>query len=200
MSNNNNDNDAIKLILVGDMGTGKTNLIHVAAGLEFCGTLLTTTSCSFIQKTYKKGNEEYTINLWDTIGQERYRSLTKIFVKESDIVILVYDITNRESFQSLSYWKKMIEELLDTDIILGVIGNKVDLYISETVKQNEGEEYAKSIGAKFRLTSAKSNPSDVVNFIDELIDDYLVKNTNKQKKSKTKLNEQNKDKKKSKCC
>ena len=176
MSNENGLSNAIKLILVGDTGTGKTNLISVAAGLEFNAGALTTTSCSFIQKIVKTNKKEYKINLWDTIGQEKYRSLTKIFVKDSNIVILVYDITKRESFESLKYWKSIIDEILGKDITLGVVGNKIDLYLEEAVKENEGQEYADSIGAKFQLTSAKNNPKEFSHFIEEMLEEYLKNN------------------------
>ena len=88
-NNGEEKNNGIKIILVGDSGTGKTNLITVAAGFEFNSNTLTTTSCSYIQKIIKKGDKEYKVNLWDTIGQEKYRSLTKIFLKDSKIVIFV---------------------------------------------------------------------------------------------------------------
>ena len=94
-SENDNSNNIIKLIMVGDSGTGKTNLISVAAGLEFNTSSLTTTSCSYVQKVIKKDDKEYRVNLWDTIGQEKYRSLTKIFVKDSKIVFL-YMISLKE--------------------------------------------------------------------------------------------------------
>ena len=102
-----NDPETIKIILIGDSGAGKTNLIAVSAGYEFNPNSLTTRACSYIQKVYKINNSEYKVKVWDSIGQEKYRSLTKIFVKESKIVIFVYDITNRNSFDSLPFWKKM---------------------------------------------------------------------------------------------
>ena len=108
----NNDPEAIKIILIGDSGTGKTNLITVSAGYEFNSDVLTTRACSFIQKKYTFHNTQIKVNIWDTIGQEKYRSLTKIFVKEAKIVILVYDITNRTSFESLSFWKKIVDDMI----------------------------------------------------------------------------------------
>ena len=172
-----NPDDAIKIILVGDSGTGKTNLITVAAGFDFNHESITTTSCSYIQKTVtSKNGKEYKINLWDTIGQEKYRSLTKIFIKDSKIVIFVYDITNRASFESLKYWDKTIEEILGQDPVFGIVGNKVDLYLQEKVKQNEGEQFAESIGAKFKLTSAKNDPKSISDFIVELLEEYEIKN------------------------
>ena len=115
---NPNSNNVIKLIMVGDSGTGKTNLISVAAGLEFNTSSLTTTSCSYVQKVIKKGDEEYRVNLWDTIGQEKYRSLTKIFLKGAKIVIFVYDITNLNSFKELNYWFESTKEIINEKIVM----------------------------------------------------------------------------------
>ena len=165
MADSKNNSNIIKVILVGDSGTGKTNRITVGAGHKFEEGTLSTTSCSYLQKKIKKNQKEYKVNLWDTVGQEKYRSLTRIFVKESNIVILVYDITNRVSFESLDYWKKIIEDILGNDITLGVIGNKIDLYLKEEVKEKEGKEYAESIGAQFKLASAKDNPTEICDFI-----------------------------------
>ena len=175
-------NNAIKVILVGDSGTGKTNLITVAAGFEFNSNSLTTTSCSYVQKIVKIDENAYKINLWDTIGQEKYRSLTKIFLKDSKIVIFVYDITKRESFESLSYWKKIIDEILGPGPKLAVVGNKNDLYYDEQVKEEEGEEYANKIGAKFLLTSAKNDPKGFIKFIDQLVLEYLGNNNDESER------------------
>ena len=184
MDENNKDakNNAIKVILVGDSGTGKTNLITVAAGFEFNSNSLTTTSCSYVQKIVKIDENAYKINLWDTIGQEKYRSLTKIFLKDSKIVIFVYDITKRESFESLSYWKKIIDEILGPGPKLAVVGNKNDLYYDEQVKEEEGEEYANKIGAKFLLTSAKNDPKGFIKFIDQLVLEYLGSNNDESER------------------
>ena len=179
-----NNSDIIKLILVGDSGTGKTNIITVGSGLKFEAGTLSTTSCSYIQKKIIKNKKEYKVNLWDTVGQEKYRSLTRIFVKDANIVILVYDITKRETFESLNYWKKIIEDILGDDLTIGVIGNKVDLYLQEEVRKEEGEEYANSIGAKFKVTSAKDNPIEICEFIELMLDEYLKKIKNKKPSSR----------------
>ena len=167
--------NTIKVILVGDSGTGKTNLITVAAGFEFNSNSLTTTSCSYVQKIIKKEGKEYKMHLWDTIGQEKYRSLTKIFLKDSKIVIFVYDITNKDSFESLVFWKKIIDEVVGDTPIFGVVGNKNDLYFDEKVKEEDGEEYAKNIGAKFILTSAKNDSKGFIQFLNIMLDEFLKK-------------------------
>ena len=172
---NDNDPEAIKIILIGDSGTGKTNLITVAAGFEFNSNTLTTRACSYIQKKYTIKNTEYKVNVWDTIGQEKYRSLTKIFVKESKIVIFVYDITYKNSFDSLPFWKKIVDELLSETPVFGIVGNKMDLYVDEQVKSEEVDKYANEIGAKVLLTSAKTDSTSFSNFLGELLQDLLDK-------------------------
>ena len=202
MSNpDKNDPEAIKVILIGDSGTGKTNLITVAAGYQFNSDSLTTKACSFIQKVYNKHNANYTVNIWDTIGQEKFKSLIRIFVKESKIVILVYDITNKDSFDSLPFWKGLADDILSESPILGIVGNKMDLYYNEQVKENELEEYANKIGAKFLLTSAKNDPDSIGKFIGDLLDDYLSKDKGNRIQSFVLNKEQiKKEKKKKKCC
>ena len=202
--NENNDNEekdnGIKIILIGDSGTGKTNLITVTAGFEFNTNTLTTTTCSYIQKIIKKENKEYKVNLWDTIGQEKYRSLTKIFVKDSNIVIFIYDITKRETFESLKYWKSQIDQILGNNITLGVVGNKIDLYLEEKVQESEGKEFAASIGAKFTVASAKDNPKEFATYIEEIFEEYLKKNNNNDRNRKNTITIKKESEKKGRCC
>ena len=170
-----NAKNYIKVILVGDAGTGKTNLIGVATGQEFNSQNLTTTTCSYLRLMMKINNKEYQVNLWDTIGQEKYRSLTKIFFKDSKIVLFVYDITNRQSFESLQTWKKTIDEILGNVPTIGVVGNKCDLYLKEQVKEEEGKKYADEIKAKFIYTSAKLDAKNFKVFLEGLVKDYVLK-------------------------
>ena len=200
---NNADSErenSIKIILVGDSGTGKTNLITVAAGFEFNSNPLSTTSCSYVQIKIKKDEKEYKINLWDTIGQEKYRSLTKIFLKDSKIVIFVYDITKEESFKSLPFWKKIIDDVVGETPILAVIGNKNDLYLDEKVKEEDGEKYAKSIGAKFLLTSAKNDPKGFIQFLEKMLEEYLSKNDSETERIESITIDKIPKKKRSNCC
>ena len=137
------DDDDIKVILVGEVATGKTSLINTSIGLEFKDKLESTQSSSIMQKKIIINEQTYTINLWDTIGQEQYRSLTKIFMKGAKIVIFVYDITRKETFEQLDFWFENAKEVLGNKPILGIVGNKSDLYIKEDVKEEVAEEYAK---------------------------------------------------------
>ena len=169
-----NPEDEIKIILIGEKGVGKTNLINIAIGENFNENEKSTAASTLSLKNIKLNNKEYNLDLWDTIGQEQYRQLTKLFFNNSKIVIFVYDITNKESFEALSDWKKDVEDQLGNDYIKGVVGNKSDLYLKEEVKAEEGEEYANNIEAKFLLISAKKDdPKKFEDYLRELLEEYL---------------------------
>ena len=171
-----NANDGIKIILLGESGVGKTNLINIAIGNPFNENEKSTAASSFSEKKIKIKGNEYKLNIWDTIGQELYRQLTKIFYNNSKIVLFVYDITNKKSFDELNYWTKDVESQLGDKIVKGVIANKMDLFLDEQVKEEEGEEYANSIGAKFLAFSAKTeNPKKIEQYLAELVEEYLTK-------------------------
>ena len=168
--NENENQNEIKAILLGNAGVGKTNLINRAIGLKFDENYNSTSSGIFRTKKIEIGNKSYTVNLWDTAGQEIYKSITKIFVKRSKIVIFVYDITDKKSFDDLEGWIKMCKDLLDNDYICGIAGNKMDLYSIEQVTENEARKFAENQKMKFQLVSAKENPESFDNFLKELID------------------------------
>ena len=166
----------VKLILLGDQGVGKTNLINIVTRKGFNINEESTSSASFSILKLKVDEQNYRINLWDTIGQEKYRQLTKLFFNNSKIVIFVYDITVYKSFTDLKSWHQELVEQVGNDIIKGVVANKNDLYENEKVKQNEAEEFAESINAKFLSISAKKDlPEKFEDFIRALLIEYIAK-------------------------
>ena len=169
--------DEVKVILIGEVKVGKTNLINIAMGSAFNENEESTGASTFSLKTIPVMGKDYTIKLWDTIGQEKLRNLTKLFYNNSKIVIFVYDITRKESFEEIkNYWVNDVEEKLGKDIVKGIVGNKIDLFLNEQVSQKEGEEYAQSIGALFLATSAKTDsPKKFENFLVKLFEQYLKK-------------------------
>jgi len=166
------EEEEIKVILVGEMGTGKTSLINTAIGLNFQEKLASTTTNSIMNKTMKVNGKSYSVNLWDTIGQEKYRSLTKIFLKGSKIVIFVYDITNLQSFKELNYWFDCTKEIINEKVVMGIVGNKSDLFLKEEVKESDARQLAKQKGFDFALTSAK-NSTMFCDFLEKLLKKYL---------------------------
>ena len=162
-------NNSMKVILLGNSGVGKTNLINTSVGQNFQEDTSATTTGTFSQKNIKIGDEIYTLNLWDTAGQEKYESITKIFLKKSEIVIFVYDITDAKSFKDLEKWIKLTEEMIDNDHVCGIIGNKEDLFSREQVKGETAKKYADSKKMQFQLVSAKDHPAGFINFLKELV-------------------------------
>ena len=199
------DGDDIKVILVGESATGKTSLINTSIGLEFKEVMDSTQSSSIMEKKITINDKVYSINLWDTIGQEQFRSLTKLFMKGAKIVIFVYDITRLDTFKQLDFWFENTKEVLGEKPILAVVGNKSDLYFKEAVKEEEGEAYAKEKGIPFRLTSAKT-PKAFCELLEELVKKYIEINERKMELSVVdalKLEEKDpgkKPKKKKGCC
>jgi len=192
------EEDAIKVILLGESGVGKTNLINIITGVDFNENEKSTVASTFSMKKLNVRGKVHQINLWDTIGQEKLRTLTKLFYNNSKIVIFVYDITQNYSFEELkNYWVKDVEEKLGKNIIKGIVGNKSDLFMKEEVSEEKGEEYAKSIDAEFLLTSAKTDgPKKFEAFLTKLYEKYLNKiggqpNPNQNDPKKVVLNNDN---------
>ena len=127
----------------------------------------------FATKELVINNKNIKLNLWDTIGQEKYRSLSTYFLKETEIVILVYSITSRKSFNELNYWYNLFVDNIGKNVILGVIGNKSDLISKQEVPDKEGIEFAKKHNALFTQISVKENKIGIDSFIDNIIREYL---------------------------
>ena len=171
----------VKVILIGNSGVGKTNLINISTGGEFNEIEKSSTTASYSKKQMNIDGDLYNLSLWDTIGQEKLRHLSKLFFNNSKIVIFVYDITQKTTFEGLSSWHEEIKQVLGEDIIKGVVGNKQDLFVKEEVREEEGEKYAESINAKFRLTSAKTDGEGFIIFLELLLKEYINKNGKKPK-------------------
>ena len=160
-----NEFSTCKVVILGEPGVGKTSIISRYVTNQFSPVVISTTGASYSTKILKIDDENsIKFQIWDTAGQERFRSLAKIFYQNAVAVILVYDITVRETFEQLQkYWIKEIEENAPTDIILALAANKNDQYKDEQVDINEGKELARQLNAIFKSTSALSSKG-----IDEL--------------------------------
>ena len=147
-----------KLVFIGDSGVGKTCIISRFTQGIFENNVNSTRGASYSNKIIDVNGTPLSLDIWDTAGQETYKSLTKYFYKGAKMALLVYDITRKESFDNIkSFWYDQIKEFGDEGVILGIVGNKCDMYDDEAVPEQEAREYAKSIGAIFQLTSAQNN-------------------------------------------
>lgn len=171
----------IKLILLGEAGVGKTSIIKRYIDDEFDINELSSISMNFVSKKIDKEKFSINLNIWDTVGQEKLRSLSNIFLNNTKIVILVYSINNRKSYDSLDYWLNLYKDKLEADTILGVAGNKKDLYLQQKVSEDDGKKYADKHGAIFGLLSAKEDKLGIDDFMNKLVDLYLSKNKNIKK-------------------
>ena len=166
----------IKIILLGESGVGKTNLIRVATGEEFEQNSMSSSSGSYKEGYYiSSSKKKYIYHLWDTAGQEAYRSLNKIFIKNAKVVIFVYAIDNEPSFKELSYWIDLAKAELGDDFVMGIVANKIELYEEQQVKEEVAVEFAKNLNIKFRATSALTEPMGFKCFLEELLIDYIKK-------------------------
>ena len=150
----------IKVVLIGESGVGKTCIINQFISNKFDPDQSSSLSAQFISKTleFKDINKTLKFDIWDTAGQERFRSLAKIFYKDAKVICLCYDITSKPSFEALTkfWYEKEIKENVEGEPVLVVVANKNDLYLSQTVPNNNGREFAKEINAIFQSTSAQS--------------------------------------------
>ena len=168
----------LSIITLGDTTVGKTCLAQRFIGQEFKDIKLSTIGQECFIKIVNINNHEIKIKIWDTAGQERYRSIAISSIRNANGVLLVYDITKKNTYETLEYWFKQIKNVLeikDTPIVL--IGNKIDLKDSREVLYEKGEEFAKDHGIKFFECSAKSkiNVDEAFNC---LINDIYKKHEN----------------------
>ena len=186
-----------KLVFIGDPGVGKTCIISRFLKGTFDAEQITTVGASYATKTIKisETNESLTLDIWDTAGQEKYRSLTRIFFQGAKLAILVYAINLKDSFENLkNVWLKELKDHADKNVVLGVAGNKSDLYEKEEVPEQEAREYAKSIGAIFCLTSAQNN-SGIEELFEEMGKKFLDPNSTINESENQNLDQAHKQKK-----
>jgi len=148
----------VKLLMIGDSGVGKTCLLLRYANDSFSPTFITTIGIDFKIKTVPIDNHVVKLQIWDTAGQERFRTITTSYFRGAQGILLVYDVTDRGSFENVSNWMSQIEQHADINVTKVLVGNKCDADPSKIqVTEAEGQALADQYGIKFFLTSAKNN-------------------------------------------
>ena len=168
--------DSIKVVLLGESGVGKTSIISQFTTHKFDPHRETSLSAQFISKTveFSDINKSIKFDIWDTVGQEKFRSLAKIFYKDAKVIVFVYDITTEFSFEGLKkYWYDETKANTDGNPILAVVANKIDLYLDQKVSNDDGKAFADEIGAIFQTTSALSD-SGITQLFDNIGKTYLI--------------------------
>ena len=171
--------ERIQLIMVGESGVGKTSLIRRYTNNIFNTNHLETIGIEFFNKEERINDQIIQIKLWDTAGQEIFHSLTKNFYRKADGIIIVYDITNKESFERIQDWVKSVYDNTDTykEIQMIIVGNKIDLEERREVSKEEGLKIGKYFEIDFFEASAK-NAEGVRNFMIKIIEDILNNKVN----------------------
>ena len=163
-----------KVVLLGETAVGKSSLISRFIEDKFQTNYTTTMTGAFFTKKvfYEKYQKKIKYEIWDTAGQEKYRALNKMFYQDTKVIILVIDITRKDTYQAiLNYWYKELTENAPQNIIIALAANKDDLYEYEEVTNDELDEYAKSINAIYKQTSALKDTGikELFNIIGEKI-------------------------------
>ena len=162
-----------KLLLLGDSTVGKTCFLIKYTDQSFQDIHMATIGLDYRVKTMKlKNNKEVKIQIWDTAGQDRFRSITKNYYKGSHGIILIYDITNRRTFENVQKWISQIREETSQNVVIYLIGNKIDMKEERKVSTEEGKKLADELGLPFMETSAKEgiNVNEVFDDIVERVD------------------------------
>ena len=181
-----NFNYLLKYVIIGDSGVGKSNILLRYINGTFSDEFKATVGVEFGAKNIEINNRIYRIQIWDTAGQENFRSIARAYYKNSVCACVVYDIANRSSFNSVQSWIDDCTKQTPKSILLLLIGNKSDLNDQREVQYEEGAEFAKRRNMIFLETSAKNgnNISDIfeksVKYIDKNIQEnkYDLDNEN----------------------
>ena len=166
----------IKLILVGNSDVGKSSIISQYVNKEISDTHLSTITNEKLKKIVKIKDKELELDIWDTVGQENFRSVNKIFMKKAEIVLLVYDITNRKSFDELEFWyEQVIENCSDSIVVIAIAANKSDLYEEQNVDFDEGKEFAKKKSINIIEETSSLDFENIDSLFNKILLEYIDK-------------------------
>eukprot|EP00276_Gloeochaete_wittrockiana_P019478 CAMPEP_0184355032 /NCGR_PEP_ID=MMETSP1089-20130417/92837_1 /TAXON_ID=38269 ORGANISM="Gloeochaete wittrockiana, Strain SAG46.84" /NCGR_SAMPLE_ID=MMETSP1089 /ASSEMBLY_ACC=CAM_ASM_000445 /LENGTH=202 /DNA_ID=CAMNT_0026691427 /DNA_START=35 /DNA_END=640 /DNA_ORIENTATION=+ len=145
-----------KLVFLGDQSVGKTSIITRFTYDTFDSNYQATIGIDFLSKTMYLEDRTIRLQLWDTAGQERFRSLIPSYIRDSSVAVIVYDISNRNTFNNTAKWIEDVRGERGNDVIIVLVGNKFDLTEKRAVATQEGAQRATELGVMFVETSAKS--------------------------------------------
>ena len=173
-----------KLILIGDSGVGKTNILSKYVNNEFSFATQSTVGVEFGSKIIKKGEKTIKLQIWDTAGQERYKSITSAYYKGSKGALIVYDITRKATFENVDKWIDELKEKGSDNILIMLIGNKSDLEDKREVQTDEVAKKTRQYKIAFCETSAL-NGTNIEHAFDSLVDEI---SKNIEENNKTNVN------------
>lgn len=144
-----------KILIIGDSSVGKSNILLRFSDNIFHDTFLPTIGVDFKIRNVSVGDQTIKLNIWDTAGQERFKTITATYYKGAHGIILVYDITDRNSFDNINNWLNEIKKHAGPSVVKYLVGNKCDLEEERVVSKKEAKEFADNLGISWMETSAK---------------------------------------------
>ncbi|XP_074647311.1 ras-related protein Rab-37-like isoform X1 [Tubulanus polymorphus] len=148
---------ACKVMLIGDSGVGKTCLlVRFKDGAFLSGSFISTVGIDFRNKVVSVEGTKVKLQIWDTAGQERFRSVTHAYYRDAHALLLLYDVTNKSSFDNIRAWLSEINEYAQDDVVIMLLGNKSDMAAERVIRREDGEKLAKDHNVAFMETSAKT--------------------------------------------
>ena len=193
-----------KILLLGNSDVGKSSLILRYVDGTWSNTFIPTIGVDFKVKTIEVDNKKLKMQIWDTAGQERFRTVIASYFRGSQGILLIYDVTNKTSFQELESWLQIIDNNASEDVLKILIGNKIDLEEEREITKEEGQSFANRHNLQFMETSAKmnTNVNEAFEALAKIMLEYnvnqKVKTTKNDKKVKVSSGQNLSTKKK--CC
>ena len=175
MSDNEESYDILlKLVMIGDSGVGKTNILSRYINNEFSSITKATVVVEFFSTIIKKNNKLIKLQIWDTAGQERYKSITSAYYKGAKGAFVVYDITKMKTFKNLDKWITELKANGNEDIYIILIGNKLDLEKNREVMTNDVKRKAEELKVGYFETSALDG-SNIEHAFDVIVEEMSKK-------------------------
>ena len=181
-----------QLLIVGDAAVGKSSILRRFAQNTFNQEYLSTLGIDYFTKDIKINNKVIHVKIWDTAGEERYRSLTQSFLKNGEGILIVFALNNKTSFDSLKFWMDSIQNILDSqerEIPAIILGNKLDLENGREVDKEEAKEFAKNKNCQYFEVSAKTGEGidESIKYLIQRVVEVIDKNKKENKKENIKI-------------
>ena len=170
---------SIKLLVLGDLSVGKSSFIYRFIEDKFNTDSIPTTGLDLKTADLLINNKKVRVQLWDTVGQEKYKSITQNLILRVQGIIILFDITNKDSFNNLNEWIKTVREQVGNNLAILLVGNKCDLEENRLVFKEEANIFAKNEKIKYIETSCKTG-ENIIKAIDyiceKIINSFTLKN------------------------
>jgi len=165
----------IKILTLGDQSVGKSSIVIRYSDNKFSDTFLSTIGVDSKRKIIKVKGEKVKVSIWDTAGQEKFQNIVKQYYNGANGILLIFDITNKKSFEKINFWyNDLINKIKKEEIVIYLVGNKVDLEENRQITIEEAEKYANDKNIPYFEVSAKSGDG-IKKLFDDITNDIMDK-------------------------